>query len=428
MNLQSMNDKRPAEGSAPEIPGDGLRILLITNFYPPHVKGGAELAAAHLAAWLARNGQQVGVLTLAPPGEPDSVRVEAPGLTVFRRNIPNVYHALQHVGAAGWKKPFWHVLDHFHPLAAARLREVIAEFRPDVVNTHNLQGLGYNLWQVLGDLDLPVLVALHDLSLMCLRQSMFKNGENCARQCGICRVSAAIRGRYLRSIRRLDFISASRALLGVVKGAFPANAGRGIYLQNPLDFPLRTEVSPTGSVIRLLYAGQVSPHKGVPFLLDVLNSLPQKDRFKITVVGKGGSLAGLQETYRGCDWVRFTGFVAPEAVDGYMREADVLIVPSLWYENQPLVILQARALGLPLMLSDRGGLPELVQDGAFGRVLEAGNRDVWREALQSVTEDPALVARWKKEALARCAEFNVDDLGHRYIGIVRALIRGQCAS
>jgi glycosyltransferase involved in cell wall biosynthesis len=126
--------------------------------------------------------------------------------------------------------------------------------------------------------------------------------------------------------------------------------------------------------------------------------------------------------------VHFAGFVAPEAVEGYMREADVLVVPSLWYENQPLVVLQARALALPLMVSDRGGLPELVEDGSFGRVIEAGNREAWRQALQTVTASPDLVARWKQEALARQAEFNVDDLGRRYLEIVGELIRQPCAS
>ncbi len=404
------------------------RFLLLSNFYPPQVKGGAELACAHLARWLARHGEVVGVLTLTAPDDPESTTEEEPGLTVYRRRIPNVYEVFEHLTAAPWKKPFWHALDHFHPTAAATLRAVIDDFRPDLVNTHNLTGLGYNLWNTLGALRFPVIVTCHDLTLLCLRQSMFKRDANCKTQCAVCRVSAAVRGHYVRKIERLAFVSPSRALLKSIEPVFPAHAARGIHLPNPLAFPTRSEPKPAGSVIEILYVGQVSPHKGVPFLLEVLDSLPDKSRFRLTVVGRGASLDPLRAQYAGRDWVRFAGFVPPDDVDGYMRAADVLVVPSIWYENQPLVVLQARSLGLPIMVSDQGGLPELVEDGSFGRVLGAGDPVAWREALLALTEDPTIADRWQREALARREEFAPDTLGQRFLEIADELIARPCAS
>jgi glycosyltransferase involved in cell wall biosynthesis len=422
MNPPSSTSSGIGGETGPDQKGKGLRILLLSNLFPPHVKGGAELACAHLAEWLAAHGHTVGVMTLAAPDEVESVKTEAPGLTVFRKRIPNVYHTFNHVTAALWKKPAWHLIDHYQPIGAARLREVLAEFRPQVVNTHNIQGMGYNLWGVLAKAGVPVLVTLHDLGLLCFRQSMFKHGQNCGTQCLVCKASAAVRGHYVGLIEKLAFVSPSRALLTALDGALPSHASPGIHLPNPLNFPTRSTTPPTGSVTRLLYVGQVTAHKGVPFLLEALEALSDKGKFQLTVVGKGDCLDPLREKYRDCAWVRFTGFVAPEAVGGYMKEADVLLVPSLWYENQPLVVLQARALALPLMVSDRGGLPELVEDGVFGRVLEAGNRAVWEQALQEITADPPRLDRWKAEALVRQAEFAVDALGRRYVEIVQHLL------
>lgn len=397
-----------------------FRILLVSNLYPPHVKGGAELACAHLAAWLAGHGQEVGVLTLAPPGEPESTLREANGVTIFRRQIPNVYHTFDHLQAAGWKKPLWHLIDHFNPVAVRKLSEVLEEFRPDVVNTHHFQGMGYNLWKTLATRGLPVLVTLHDLGLKCLRQSMFKNGLNCATQCLICKVSSNVRGRYVGAIERLRFVSPSQALLRALEGVFPPQAGPGLHLPNPLSFPTREEVGPTGTPVRLLYVGQVSTHKGVPFLLEALSRLRAPERFQLTVVGRGQALESLQAQYADAPWVRFSGFVPPEQVESYMRAADLLLVPSLWYENQPLVVLQARALGLPLLVSDRGGLPELVEP-SFGRVLPAGDSAAWLAALDEATGDPALLDRWKEAALRRQDEFAPDRLGKRYLAILQEL-------
>jgi glycosyltransferase involved in cell wall biosynthesis len=133
-------------------------------------------------------------------------------------------------------------------------------------------------------------------------------------------------------------------------------------------------------------------------------------------------LETLRARYAGQDWVRFEGFVAPDRVGEYMAASDLLLIPSLWIENAPLVASEAISLALPMLTSDRGGLPELVVDGETGRALPAGDAPAWQTALLAVLREPALLARWRQNAGQRRRDFDADTLGGRYLQLVEQTI------
>jgi glycosyltransferase involved in cell wall biosynthesis len=399
-----------------------FRILLVSNFFPPNIKGGAELACAHLARWLAAQGHAVGVLTLAAPSAPETDEQVSEFLTIFRRQVPNVYHTFLHDRAPSWKKPLWHLIDHWNPSSARILQSVIREFAPDVINTHNLQGMGYNLWRVMGRSGRPVLVTLHDPALVCIRSSMFRNGRSCEKICAGCEVSHRLKASFLSRIECLAFVSPSRSLLKILRPYLPANTVEALALPNPLDFG-KAAIAPreTGR-IELLYVGQISEHKGVRFILDVLASIPEPKPFRITLLGRGPLLAVLQEKYAGANWARLEGFVPPEKVQSYMAESNLLVIPSLWIENAPLVAMEAVSMGLPLLASDRGGLPELVEHDVTGLTLPAGDAPAWRDAIEKIVADRTVLEKWTTNAVARGTEFDVNALGARYLDLVERLL------
>jgi glycosyltransferase involved in cell wall biosynthesis len=76
-----------------------------------------------------------------------------------------------------------------------------------------------------------------------------------------------------------------------------------------------------------------------------------------------------------------------------MAEVDLVAIPSLWDENHPMVATEAARARRPLLVSDRGGLPELVQDGVTGWVVGAGASEAWAEQLALLAADPGRVAR-----------------------------------
>jgi glycosyltransferase involved in cell wall biosynthesis len=84
-----------------------------------------------------------------------------------------------------------------------------------------------------------------------------------------------------------------------------------------------------------------------------------------------------------------------------MTSSDLLAVPSIWFENAPLVISQALRLGLPVLASRTGGLPEMVDAGVTGDLVEPGDAAAWTAVIEKLLRDPAILARWRRGAELR---------------------------
>ena len=390
-----------------------LRILIISNLYPPHVMGGAELAAHSLATWLAENGHAVMVLTSAPRAE-DAGTVETNGVAVARRFFPNIYQVYQAAETRPVRKALWHARDHFNPQSEVIVREVIEQFRPDIVNTHNLQGIGYNLLCEIGRQNLPCVQTLHDLGFLCINMNMFKDGGTCSRRHLPCAASAVIKRAFFSSIRTLAFWSPSEALLERYGPYLPAHT-EASCIHLPLVFPKGAQVAhwahggngAHGARIRLVYVGQMTRQKGVEFILRVLSEVA--GGFELLMIGAGELLEALKTQYAGTPWVQFTGHVAPEEIAGFMAGGDALLVPSLWFENSPLVIHQAGQLGLPILASRIGGIPEFV--GAGGVLLEPGDAGAWEGCIRELIAAPEKIRALRREAECAAEASNPDLLG-----------------
>lgn len=118
--------------------------------------------------------------------------------------------------------------------------------------------------------------------------------------------------------------------------------------------------------------------------------------------------------YGQAPWCRFTGHVSEQEVSDQMAKSDVLCVPSLWAENSPGVVVHALSQGLPVIGSNKGGIPELVRDGITGRLVEAGDEQAWNSAIRSVLAKPSHLNEWRTKALSRAHEFNPEYLVEKY--------------
>jgi len=132
-----------------------------------------------------------------------------------------------------------------------------------------------------------------------------------------------------------------------------------------------------------LFVGRLSPEKGVDFLLEAWRRLPH---IPLTIVG-GGPERGRLEAIAPRN-VTFTGAVSPASVRTWMLQSAALIVPSQWYEPFGLVVAEAFALGLPVIASRIGALPELVKSGATGVLFEPGNKQDLVDAVSSSLSGP----------------------------------------
>jgi glycosyltransferase involved in cell wall biosynthesis len=132
-----------------------------------------------------------------------------------------------------------------------------------------------------------------------------------------------------------------------------------------------------------LFAGRLTVEKGISTLLEAAAKLKH---IRLVVAGEGPLLEDSKRFVRRqqISNVEFTGYMDGTELEGLLRGAGCVVVPSVWYENLPLTILGAFARGVPVVASARGGNPELVREGVTGYLAEPGNADSLADSLNRI--------------------------------------------
>ena len=359
-----------------------MRVALVTNTLPPEGRGGAEAYVAELARALSERHDLV-VLS----GGRSSVDGVA---TVHLSGLPELAHS-----AHPARKAVWHARDQWLPGVHLATRSTLAEFKPDVVHTHAVQGLSAAVFTAIRSVQAKHVHTAHDLGLLCARVTMTRDGEFCGGRCLSCRVQRTVRGRAAAS--RLDLLVAPSDHVRrkhVEAGVVPEN--RTVTIRQGAAAPAATDRTP-GKLgqPRLGYIGTLSRIKGVETLLDAFTTAPREWRLSIAGSGELDSL--VRDRAAADDRITFLGRLEGDAKEDFFASVDLLVIPSEWEENAPLVAVEAAVRGLPAVVSDRGGLPETVE----AEVFRARDPAALRAAVQRVVEAPGLLAERRMRLLER---------------------------
>lgn len=382
-----------------------MRIVAFSTLFPPHVTGGAEKTVKTLMLGLAARGFDVHVLTTDP--DEDSSRREEP-IEVHRVRLRNLYWP-HHPGApraVAWRRALWHARDvHNAPMAEAS-RHLLERIRPDLVMTFNLQGFSTSVWGAAADLSLPLVHIIQDYWLLCPRTTMFRDGRNCERSCVPCRLLTHVRRQATRHVA---------AAVGVSQAVLREHRKKGLFADAPVQraIPNGRRMSGSGGApqarepgpLRIGFLGRVSREKGFELLLDELARVGRDD-WSLLVGGRCSAdyLIGLQQRHS-LDRVRFLGFVEPGP---FYRGIDVLVVPSLWREPLAGVVIEALGAGVPVIVSDRGGLPEIVGPSPAGHVFDPDQPGFLARLLIPYIRDPERAAALRSDARDRARSFTVE--------------------
>lgn len=392
-----------------------MRVLQVSSLYPPKMLGGAEVSARNLSELLVAAGHQVAVVRATDREEDEGEELTASGIRIIRLKTPHVYPVFRFYDAAAYKKPLWHLQDHFDPALCAKFGAVLDEFVPDLVNVHLIQGLGYPLLRETAKRRIPVNYVLPDLGLACIRMSMFKNGKDCQSHCLPCRASTRYKLGLIRQQARISFVSPSRANLATLGRFFPLHDYPHAAILNPNTYPKPRIPRTESDTLRLLYAGRIHNSKGVDILLEAVESLSKTRRVSLTLAGQGQQEDELRARFQGAAWCTFLGFISHAELADRMMDSDLLCIPSIWAENSPGVVIQALGLGLPVMGSARGGIPELVRDGHNGRLVSDMTITGWRDQIAQILDAPENLKRWRLTATEEKHEYDAAEIGRKML-------------
>jgi glycosyltransferase involved in cell wall biosynthesis len=353
-----------------------MKIGFVTNLFPPIDRGGAEQVVWRIAHELHARGHDVFVLSTTPFKGASSVHPhvsERHIQKVYRFYPLNIYHVLNDHRYPKPIRALWHWVDLFSPVPRKVVRNVLKKEKPDIVFSHNFKGLGMQAGRAIENYDALHVHTVHDVQLSIPSGLMIYGEENARFN------SSRLRGWYEQQVQRA--IGSPDVVLSPSQFLADFYTDRGFFedsdlrvLPNPApnikvpEFSARDE----RKKLRLLYAGQLEEHKGVEFLLKVLNDA--EIPIELHVAGNG-SLADYVTDWKDKDVrVTYHGFVSLEKLVQLFLSCDGVVVPSLCYENSPTIIYEAFQAGVPVVASDIGGVGELVDDGENGYLFEPGNK------------------------------------------------------
>ncbi len=148
------------------------------------------------------------------------------------------------------------------------------------------------------------------------------------------------------------------------------------------------------SSLRVAFIGTLAPHKGCYILIEAFRQLRSR-RIQLAIYGSTEQFpdyaAKLKERAARDERIRFMGTFPPDEIGNVFSDIDVLVVPSLWYENTPLIAYSAFAAETPIIASNMGGLREVVEPEVNGMLFEKGNVQGLRHCLERILEEPDLL-------------------------------------
>lgn len=321
--------------------------------------------------------------------------------------------------------------------AARRLRARLRASRPDVAHAHNIyHQLSPSVLVELRRAGIPTFLTLHDLKLACPAYKMYARDEVCER----CRGGAlrnVVKQRCIKNStamsalvwlestlhRWLDvynktvtqFVVPSRFFLGKF-AEWGIDTSRFIHVPNSVDVDALVPHGEPGDAF--LYLGRLVPEKGV----DTLVRAAALARVRLRIVGTGPEepmLRALADSVGAA--VTFSGYLSGSALHDAVCAARAVVIPSQWYENAPLSVMEASALAKPIIGADIGGIPELIRPDDTGIVFRSGNIDSLVDALVRVQRMPA--GELKRMGLAgrewMRAEFSPSAYRDRMLSIYR---------
>ena len=273
-----------------------------------------------------------------------------------------------------------------------QLSKLISEIRPDIAHIHLYKGtLTPSILEVLKINNIPIIISLHDYGLLCPHNLMLDGKMNICSKCVNgsslnCITNKCNRNNlFLSAVSSFEYIFHKTffpfekyfdKIITVSKFGFQMHQkSKSLYdkidhLYNFYPDLNQTKInSNKGKYI--IYFGRLSAEKGVETLFDAWLMKERKSQLKI--VGTGELFEELYRKSIGSSTIEMLGFKSGDELNTLIKEASFIIVPSEWYENNPLTIIEAYANGKPVIGSNVGGIPEIINDGDTGFLFDMGS-------------------------------------------------------
>lgn len=416
-----------------------MKILFLTHLYPPKHIGGTENYTHGIAKGLVAAGHHVNVLC---------VEEWAKGKHYWNGYTDDVYEtvSVRRLHLNWMKAPDVNRYLYDNPMVAQHLVEYLAEWQPDIVHITSCLTLSASVITTAKQVRLPVVVTLTDFWFLCPRVNLVRgdgtqcDGRTTSKECLRC---ISLNSKVYRMPNRLlpegktvdlldglshlPFLTNRRGLRGMIMDMTrrkrflqqalwcadvviaPSTTLKNVFTNNGFTMPIR--VIPYGhdlswldhfekhpsNVIRIGYIGQIIPIKGVHTLLQAFVNANANHRATLSIFGdlnKDPAYAQqLAQIAANHPAIHFAGPFEHTRLGDILSGLDVIVVPSQWAENNPLVIQEAFAAKIPVIATALQGMSEFVHSEVNGLLFKVGDVGDLTRQLQRVIAEPGLLER-----------------------------------
>jgi glycosyltransferase involved in cell wall biosynthesis len=374
-----------------------MKILVISNFYPPFHIGGYEIGCQEAVEGLRLRGHPVKVLT------------SNYGITTDRNLDDNVYrklklHKTSKTDRVGIFIDLFLIEIHNHWI----LQRLISKFKPDLVYVWNLVPTSVSLLFRLQKLKVPIFYFVFDHWLSKWKEDLWYkilDSHALGKKDKLCNIFAypflKLTGFFINDPPL--FLGSNVQFASQYLKNCSLEAGQTVKDSMIIPWGLKIERYPYTPKIhcflKLLYVGQLVQHKGVHTAIKALQVLVQQSQYEsmtLTIVG-GTTVPSYEEYLKELvvslglnDRVHFQGFIDRESLISTYKEHDILLFPSTWEEPFGITLLEGMALGLPIVCTNNGGSKEIVKDGYNSLIFPSENHYQCAERIMQLINNPSL--------------------------------------
>ncbi len=375
------------------------KILLINKFF--YLNGGSERVFFQERKFLIEQGHSVIDFSMD-----DTRNLRSSSSAFF---VPNINY--QETGGIGRK--IKQGISFIHSSAAVqKIEKLVIQEKPQIAHLHNIyHQLTPAIIPILNKYGVKVFLTLHDYKLICPSYLALRNEEICtdcqgryflkplltncqnSRSRSILLSLEALWHKWKKSYDGVDyFLAPSQFLADLTSKRIPQRKLK--VLHNGIDV---SEYQPCYSDdCYALYFGRLSKEKGIETLLKA--HVASEKSLPLKVVGTGPLFEVLQKDYPQAE---FLGYKSGDELNNLIAKTAFVVVPSEWYENCSMVVLEAMAFGKPIIGSRIGGIPEQIEDGKTGFLFEMGNKKELAEKMVTLSGDSELRMAMGKAARAK---------------------------
>jgi len=378
-----------------------MKICLINFAYPPYEIGGSTIYTKILAESLKRRGHEVIIITTGKSFFKDSQGIKIYRIYPFGVWIP--FLRRNKISLMGRLRTF--VLNFWNPDSYFKIKKILEKEKPDVVHIHEIPYLSLSVYSAVKRAHIPIIVTIHSINLIFPMNNLPELDE-------IAGIRYPLMNSFVYKMISKAYSKINKMIAKPEVVIFPTKAIKDIYekegffknskkevIYNFLEDKKNKKSDEKKKTFDIIFTGGYQLHKGGQTIIRAVKEI-KDNNIRIHFFGEGRKKIKdyFKKIAENDKRIIFYGNIKNEKLEEFRKEMDVGIVPSIYFENCSMSILENFRSEIPVVATNIGGNPELIKEGYNGYLFNVGDKRQLKEILNKLMKNKKILKKMGKNA------------------------------